>query len=200
MRRSLHLCTRSSVIAAMKGDEMMVYRLVPHAVTPSEAVSAVDVKLLANEERLDLRFMVRDAEGLVLPAAQPSTRTDGLWRTTCFEIFLRARGCEGYLEFNFSPSGQWAAYAFDAYRAGMRNLTLAAEPRVKAGRSEELFFLDASVDLSPASTTGREMSLSAVIEEVDGTKSYWALAHPAGKPDFHDPACFVAELPAPNAE
>ena len=41
------------------------------------------------------------------------------------------------------------------------------------------------------------MGLCAVIEEKDGTKSYWALAHPPGdKPDFHDPACFALELPA----
>ena len=41
-----------------------------------------------------------------------------------------------------------------------------------------------------------ELGLSAVLEEKDGTKSYWALAHPHGdKPDFHDPACFAAHLP-----
>jgi hypothetical protein len=34
-----------------------------------------------------------------------------------------------------------------------------------------------------------------VIEEVDGGLSYWALAHPPGKPDFHDPNCFALELP-----
>ena len=41
-----------------------------------------------------------------------------------------------------------------------------------------------------------DLGLSAVLEEQDGTKSYWALAHPvADKPDFHDPGCFVARLP-----
>ena len=41
-----------------------------------------------------------------------------------------------------------------------------------------------------------ELGLSAILEEKDGTKSYWALAHPEGdKPDFHDPACFAAHLP-----
>src|SRR3546814_3736372 len=34
---------------------------------------------------------------------------------------------------------------------------------------------------------GAKLALSAVIEELDGTKSYWALAHPPGKPDFHHP-------------
>jgi len=41
-----------------------------------------------------------------------------------------------------------------------------------------------------------KLGLSAVIEEIDGTKSYWALAHPPGKPDFHHPDCFALTLPA----
>ena len=40
------------------------------------------------------------------------------------------------------------------------------------------------------------IGLSAVIEETDGTKSYWALRHPPGPPDFHHPDCFALELPA----
>ena len=46
---------------------------------------------------------------------------------------------------------------------------------------------------------GARIALSAVIEEVDGTKSYWALRHPPGAPDFHHPDCFALELPAPEA-
>ena len=37
--------------------------------------------------------------------------------------------------------------------------------------------------------------LSAVLEESDGTKSYWALAHcDPEKPDFHLADCFTAKL------
>jgi hypothetical protein len=35
-----------------------------------------------------------------------------------------------------------------------------------------------------------------VIEETNGRLSYWALAHPPGKPDFHHSDCFALELPA----
>ena len=35
---------------------------------------------------------------------------------------------------------------------------------------------------------------SYVIEEEDGTISYWALRHAAGKPDFHHPDGFAMEL------
>ena len=44
-----------------------------------------------------------------------------------------------------------------------------------------------------------QMGLSAVLEETDGTKSYWALAHPPGAPDFHHPDCFALDIPAPDA-
>ena len=39
------------------------------------------------------------------------------------------------------------------------------------------------------------IGLSAIIEDRAGTRSFWALAHPSGAPDFHDVACFAADLP-----
>jgi hypothetical protein len=41
-----------------------------------------------------------------------------------------------------------------------------------------------------------QIGASAVIEETNGTKSYWALAHPPGKADFHHSDCFAAVLGA----
>jgi hypothetical protein len=38
------------------------------------------------------------------------------------------------------------------------------------------------------------LGLSAVIEEHNGRKSYWALAHRPGKPDFHHSDCFSHEF------
>jgi hypothetical protein len=35
-----------------------------------------------------------------------------------------------------------------------------------------------------------------VIEAIDGTLSYWALAHAPGSPDFHHLDCFALELAA----
>ena len=42
---------------------------------------------------------------------------------------------------------------------------------------------------------GSSINLTAVIEEEGGHKSFWALAHPDGPPDFHNRDCFVAHLP-----
>jgi hypothetical protein len=40
-----------------------------------------------------------------------------------------------------------------------------------------------------------QLNISTIIEEANGRKSYWALAHPPGKADFHNPDCFVLHLP-----
>ncbi len=59
--------------------------------------------------------------------------------------------------------------------------------------------MDAIIDISDLSALrdchALRLALSAVIEETDGRLSYWALAHPAAKPDFHHAEAFVLSLP-----
>jgi hypothetical protein len=120
-------------------------------------------------------------------------RASDLWQTTCFEAFLRAVGAQGYREWNFAPSSEWAVYDFNTTRAGMKDAE-AAEPYIRVEDNFTWWGLGASIAI-PADTNW-ELGLSAVLEEKDGTKSYWALAHPnPEKPDFHDPGCFIARLP-----
>jgi hypothetical protein len=123
-------------------------------------------------------------------------RADRLWEHTCFECFFRPEGEAGYLEFNFSPSMEWAAYRFDDYREGMRNAEVDCPAIVSTGWRNR-FELSVMIVL-PSEWRDRawHVNLAAVIEERDGAKSYWALAHPPGKPDFHRPDCFVLKLPA----
>lgn len=124
-------------------------------------------------------------------------RRDELWKTTCFEAFVEAAGSDSYLEFNFAPSSAWAAYRFTEYRAGMVELPMASAPELENDASESHFALEAIFEL-PSELHNRELELAiaAVIEEFDGTKSYWSLAHPYGAPDFHHPDCFTLHLPA----
>jgi hypothetical protein len=132
-----------------------------------------------------------------LPDPRIPAFEDDLWKSTCFELFLGGAG-RGYAEFNFAPSRLWAAYRFESYREGMQRATDLSPPLLFPERtSDSRFGLTALVELgslqieSPA-----RLGLSAVIEEANGRKSYWALAHPPGKPDFHHSDCFVLELPA----
>jgi hypothetical protein len=47
---------------------------------------------------------------------------------------------------------------------------------------------------APSPTAALRLALAAVIEERRGRLSYWGLAHPPGKPDFHHPENFLVRL------
>jgi hypothetical protein len=103
-----------------------------------------------------------------------------------------------YLELNFAPSRAWAAYRFRGYRAGMTQAAEVVARGIEVRAGLQNFTLNATVDLHaltslPDNATWR-LGLSVVIEEANGRLSYWALAHPAGKPDFHHSDCFALEL------
>ena len=134
------------------------------------------------------------ASRFVLPDSPGEGRADGLWQTTCLEAFLRPGDGAAYREWNFAPSGQWAAYDFTAYREDMREADIGAPPYIRLEDNLTWWTLGATIAV-PAGETW-QLGLAAVLEEQDGTKSYWALAHPPGdKPDFHHPDCFAAKLP-----
>jgi len=153
----------------------------------------------------------------IAPWRGKGERRDELWRTTCFEAFVRADGEPGYYELNLSPSGDWNGYRFSGYREGMEPARVAVSEVQWArmypfacgeyhswaehqqygkanGYQTGVIDLGQAMDL-PLDRPWR-VGLSAVIEERNGRKSFWALAHPPGKPDFHHEACFALELPA----
>jgi hypothetical protein len=134
-----------------------------------------------------------------LPPFTTTARTDELWKHTCFEVFIRPLPHDAYFEFNVAPSTQWAAYGFSATRHGMHDIDASPE-RIEAGQGDRSYSLDVRIDLTRITALLTEqpwrLNVTAVIEEKNGAKSYWALAHPPGKPDFHNPDCFVLELPA----
>jgi hypothetical protein len=177
-----------------------MFGLIPHPDTPSKLVRAVRIDLTFDVDEILLTARVDGAESLAIPDWQSPTRADNLWKTTCFEMFLNPAGTQQYFEFNFSPSTQWAAYVFDGYRQNMSELYLPIEPQVERGiEAGEDYVIEVDLDLTSIPSGPLQMGLSAVIEEIDGTKSYWALAHAPGPPDFHNSDCFIASLPAPKA-
>ena len=165
-------------------------KLIPHPASPPREVDIVQVEADIRRGASTLAYRVAGGSIRVPSPAQP-VRADGLWRSTCFELFVKPEGGEEYFEFNFSPSTQWAAYRFDRYREGMRDQPLAV-PTIELTEDG----IHVVVDLGGLPAGHWRVALTAVVEEQDGTKSYWALAHPSEKPDFHDDACFTLELPA----
>ncbi len=201
----------------------------PHPAGVSGPAAAVTVTLVRQGAALHLAYEASGAlDAIVWPPQGPSARADGLWKTTCFEAFLRRPGEDAYVELNFSPSTRWAAYRFDRPRDGMRDLDVAAptfgvsrsalaqaraHPNDTASTSldrdgaspargpSDGFELAVQIDLTSALDAHApwRLALAAVIEDVRGDKTYWALAHPAAQPDFHHPDSFVLDL-SPEAQ
>lgn len=127
---------------------------------------------------------------------------DGLWQHTCFEAFVALEGAAAYREFNFSPSGQWAAYRFSQER--VRDLPAEqqagpARPAMDITTLRRRWTLDVHLPLDTLPGDAGDVrcwGLSAVIETTDGHLSHWALHHPAPRPDFHHPAGRTLRLPA----
>jgi hypothetical protein len=169
-----------------------------HPDFPGPADTRIEVEVarpgpLALELTYGLTGRIAD---LAIPPVATSARADELWRHTCFEAFIRPTPGEAYVELNFAPSTQWAAYRFTGYREGMARAEI-APPRLEVRATEGRLTLAAALDLAAMRTLAGDpwrLALSAVIEDHAGAKSYWALAHPSGRPDFHHAAGFVTEL------
>jgi len=193
---------------SLEGEQFVATRSIPlicHPATPCAAVSCIEVQASRTHDgTLDIRYNVRgDIDSLLIPAERAPRRADGLWQHTCFEAFVASpasAGDAGYCEFNFSPSTEWAIYRFTAYREGMTPVQ-ATPPPISVYRDVTSVTLAAAVRLDAFAVLGDrlQLALSAVIEDAQHCLSYWALAHPLGKPDFHHAAGFALELPGDNS-
>ena len=178
---------------------MQTYPLVPHPDHPPAAVARVEARIIGSDATwLRARWRIEGSEALVVPPFAGKGRADELWTTTCFELFLKPTGGEPYVEINLSPSERWNAYDFARYREGMSERAFPREPECTMRLGSTFAIFDGAIPAAGLPAVDCSMGLCAVIEEQSGAKSYWALAHPEGMPDFHAPACFTAELPAPG--
>ncbi len=173
--------------------------LTPHPLTPPadppfEVWANVDhAAMLGPVATTNIWFGIgAPADRFVIGESAEPGRTDELWRTTCFEAFLHADGDSAYREWNFAPSGAWAAYDFESYRDG-RSQAEATEPYIRM--EDNMTWWAVGATIATDALRHWHLGLSAVLEEKEGTKSFWALAHPnPEKPDFHLADCFTAKL------
>ena len=171
--------------------------LVPHATTPCAAVRGIAARVvLTASGQLSLFYVLRaPLTGLAIPAPRARRFSDGLWHHTCFEAFIAIDGAPAYRELNFAPSGEWAAYGFTSLREG--RVRLETVPRLTTRHDTERLELEAVLDLGALFDRPWNLvrlGLAAVIESADGTLSYWALRHPAERPDFHHRGGFLLSL------
>ncbi|MGR9088148.1 MAG: DOMON-like domain-containing protein [Gammaproteobacteria bacterium] len=170
-----------------------------HPDTDCTAVQSLRAELrIRSGGSLHLRYsLTADLSRIRVPVPKTPQPADGLWRHTCFEAFFATDGDSRYHEFNFSPSGQWAAYAFSSYRI-RRPWTCRQSPNIRTQLTHAKLVLDAEVaaaDLPPNGPGGLcRLGLTAVVEARDGCLTYWALHHSGGQPDFHRRESFARSI------
>jgi hypothetical protein len=176
-----------------------VIALVPHPQAPGAAVRGVHAAAARTPQgMLALRYRIEgDLERLRIPPPRAPAPGERLWQHLCCEVFVAAAsaraGAGGYREFNFSPSGEWAAYAFARYREGTP--LEVPDPGIAVRTGAQALELSASIAVESARL---RVALCVVIEErhgaLSGALSYWALRHPSPRPDFHHPDGFALEI------
>jgi hypothetical protein len=176
-----------------------------HPEAPNQAVQAIEVAAgWTQDNALIFTYALRaDLTRLRIPQPRPPSKADHLWQHTCFEAFVSMKGKAEYYEFNFGPSGEWAAYRFQRYRDSTPPVE--DDPLVETitvRNASDQLVLDAIIRLDRLPMIEPHaclsLGLSAVIEDQSGKLSYWALKHPPGKPDFHHPDCFALNLEPAN--
>lgn len=171
-----------------------------HPGTPGRPTHALEVstRWLA-QGGLRLGFHLPGGPQLRWPAPAPARHTDGLWQHTCCEAFIARTEGTDYREFNFSPSGAWAVYDFTAYRERSALPPSSTGPTITQTHLPDgrlLLQADIPAQLLP-SATPLQVGLTAVLEHLDGSKSYWALHHAGPQPDFHLRDSFCLNVPRP---
>jgi hypothetical protein len=178
--------------------------LSPHPTARSSVVSAVEAATSWTAGgNLTLGYRLHgEIARLRLPTSKGGQRLDGLWQHTCCEAFIARHGETGYREFNFSPSGDWAAYAFSGTRQrdGAADPGSDARPEISVRHVADCLELAATLPAAALPDGGRwQIGLSVVVEDDAGALSYWALRHPSPHPDFHHRDAFAFNLdPGPH--
>ncbi len=181
----------------------MRLKLLPHPDTPCPALSGIEVDVVRHAAGLELHYFAMGAiRDIAWPEVIPAARRERLWERTCFEAFVSQDARADYHEINLSPSTCWAAYRFMGYRTGMQVARGVASTEIASRVTSKTHVLRARVPLTGlpglSDNTAWRVGISSVIEAQDGSKSYWALNHPPGKPDFHHADCFALTLAPPE--
>lgn len=156
----------------------------PSSVDPIVDSIAVDIRGRGGRTQLDARLVSRP--GLV---CLPGGKLDPLrlWEHTCVELFAVDSG-SGYVEWNFSPTGQVTRFAFSDYRERSRvDVVDSVAVVVERDEAGTRIVIEGELGLDTMSSG----AITTVVRNMGGTLAYWALAHPRAEPDFHDAAGFV---------
>ena len=122
------------------------------------------------------------------------SRKDELWKSTCFELFLKQVDSPLYWELNVSPKGDWNAYLFQRSRY--------PSPPQPDPRWTLVFFhcepghLRVQFHFQDELPKNFQVGITSVLALENQTTEYWALDHCSSRPDFHNEKSFILQRTA----
>ena len=192
--------TEDSGKAYQKGS----FQLTPFHKEISQDISITgSVSLFSGE--LHIQYSLhQDPQGNNSPVLWPSakqtvSRRDGIWQSTCMELFISTPSMQCYWEYNFCPSGNWNVYQLSDYRSNLQAEPNCRQPSISQTTQSGGDELAVITQLPPALIDQQELilAITAVLEQRNGQLSYWALHHGGGEADFHRRDGFQLRLQQP---
>ncbi len=184
--------------------------MVPFQLTPFQKETKPDISITGSvgllSGELHIQYTMHQAShDTFSPVLWPPTKTkasrrDGIWQSTCMELFISTPSMQRYWEYNFCPSGDWNIYQLNGYRSDLQAEPSCRQPSITQGTQAEGDELAVITQLPPALIDQQELMLAitAVVEQRSGQLSYWALHHGGGEADFHRRDGFQLRLQQPQ--
>jgi hypothetical protein len=174
------------------------FALQPFATATQLPAIEINGRVSRKDNLLSIEYQLfGDMNGISIapPASEPS-RQFQLWEATCFEFFLGIPGDLNYWEFNLSPSGDWAVFALDDYRQGLRDELAFNSLPFQVDRYPNYITLRLEFDVSELILAEQdlELAVTTVIKSSQDDLSYWAIAHSGQEADFHLRDSFAIKL------
>lgn len=168
--------------------------LEPHPDSQVKAVKRICVGYDLRTEDWHLAFEVYgDIAQLELPPVHSVKLGQDLWQSSCFEMFI-ACTTHSYRELNFAPDGRCAAADFAGYRRAPTWLRDPVLAHAESWQDAQRYRIDLSLAGTARPDMANHVGLCAIICDKSGAKSWWALQHEAGEPDFHHVSSFLIPL------
>ena len=181
--------------------QLTPFQLTPFQKEPNQDISITgSVSLLSGELHMHYTLHQDTSSPVLWPSAkQTACRRDGIWQSTCMELFISTPSMQRYWEYNFCPSGDWNIYQLSGYRSNLQADANCRQPSITQRTQSGGYELAVITQLPAALVDQQELilAITAVVEQRNGQCSYWAMHHGGSEADFHRRDGFQLRLQQP---
>ncbi len=153
------------------------------------------VKLKKHKLELTIEYiLIGNIKKVLYPkrAYQKPKFKSGLWKTTVFEIFLRSKNTDCYVEWNFALNKQYWNMHFADYRKPLESL-LEIKPKISIKKQKHTISLKTTIPLLHKKHI--EANITAITKLTNGATIYWCHKKlQKTKIDFHDFKLFTLDI------